>query len=176
MSGPTFHLPAVSHAMQHAVPTRQGGCSVSEHVLAIPGDPVPWQAAVKVGTAPNAPRKVPDRQSRYASEIVTAWERLGIDLWIEKGTPVSITCEFFVTRPKSTHYGSGRNERVLKPQFADAQPTGRPDLSNLVKMVEDALTGVLWRDDDQVTGIHAFKSYVAWWEQPRSIVRIEVAP
>lgn len=164
--GPTsFFDPAVA---RHATPR--------EWVLAVPGDPVPWQAAVKVSSSPKAPRKVPDRQSRHASAIVTAWERTAQDVWLEKGTAVEIDCEFYVTRPKSTHYGSGRNERTLKPAFENAHPTGRPDLSNLVKMVEDALTGVVWKDDDQVVSIRAHKTYIAWWEQPRSVIRIRRLP
>lgn len=143
-----------------------------EIVLVVPGKPIPWQAAVKVSAAPNAPRKMPDRQSRHASEVVTAWERQGRELWLPKGSAVAISCEFFIARPKSTHYGSGRNERELKPQFVGAKPTGRPDLSNLVKLVEDALTGVVWDDDDQVVSIEASKSYISWWEQPRSVIRL----
>lgn len=146
---------------------------MTEHVLVIPGDPVPW--AGKQTNPKTGRRFVAARQSHHAGKIIDAWERLGVELWLEKGTPIAIECDFFITRPKSTHYGSGRNERVLKPQFADAEPTGRPDLSNLVKLVEDALTGVVWKDDDQVTSIRARKQYVAWWEQPRSVVRIRSA-
>ena len=55
---------------------------------------------------------------------------------------------FFVARPKG-HYGTGRNAGVVKPS-APVFPTTKPDATKLVRCVEDALTGVLWRDDAQV--------------------------
>jgi len=148
---------------------------MTERILVIPGDPVPWQAAVKMGKAHNAPRKVPDRQAHYAGKIRETWERQGdASLWLEKGRPVKVVGEFFLSRPKD-QYGSGRNERELKPADHPKHkpaPTGKPDLSNLLKMIEDALTGTVWADDDQVIEISGFKTYVDWWEQSRSVIRI----
>ncbi len=144
------------------------------YVLVVPGDPVPWQAAVKMGNAPNAPRKMPGRQEHHAGKIRTTWKEEGeAALWLEKGRPVKVECLFRVCRPKS-HFGTGRNERALKPQFRDSRPTGRPDLSNLVKMVEDSLTGAIWADDDQITVLGAKKDYIPWWEPPCSEIRIVV--
>lgn len=37
--------------------------------------------------------------------------------------------------------------------------TKRPDLSNLVKFIEDALNGVLWHDDAQIISFNARKCY-----------------
>lgn len=143
--------------------------------LVIPGDPIPWAAAVQMGGM-KGPKKIPDRQARHAGKISEEWHRVGPEgLWLEKGTAVSITCHFLVTRPKTTHYRSGRNERILK-DTAPKYPTGRPDLSNLIKMVEDGLTKVLWADDDQVVRIDGRKGYVNWWDQPRSVIEISVMP
>jgi Holliday junction resolvase RusA-like endonuclease len=55
---------------------------------------------------------------------------------------------FETVRPKG-HYGSGRNAEVLKVS-APVHPTGRPDVLKLGRGVEDALTGVVWRDDAQI--------------------------
>jgi Holliday junction resolvase RusA-like endonuclease len=38
-------------------------------------------------------------------------------------------------------------------------PTGKPDLDNCVKLLMDALNGILWRDDAQVTDIAVIKRY-----------------
>lgn len=35
----------------------------------------------------------------------------------------------------------------------------RPDASNYVKLIEDALNGVVWRDDALVTSLHVWKRY-----------------
>lgn len=138
-------------------------------VLEIPGDPIPW--APKTSNPKSGMRFVPARQAAYAGKVIDAWDRSGNTGYLLK-QPLEIDCTFCVKRPAG-HYGSGRNERVIKPKFVDARPTGRPDLSNLVKMLEDALTTLAWADDDQITTIAARKEYtVDREEQPRSILRI----
>lgn len=60
---------------------------------------------------------------------------------------------FTVPRPKG-HFGV----RGLRPS-APAYPTVRPDVTKLLRAVEDALTGIVWRDDSQVVCQHAYKEY-----------------
>jgi crossover junction endodeoxyribonuclease RusA len=60
---------------------------------------------------------------------------------------------FFVPRPKG-HFGV----RGLLPS-APVHPTKRPDVTKLLRAVEDACTGVVWRDDAQIVAQHAWKSY-----------------
>lgn len=45
----------------------------------------------------------------------------------------------------------------------------RPDLSNLIKFVEDALNGVLWKDDAQIAYLQSSK-----WYSDQEGVRIHV--
>lgn len=62
--------------------------------------------------------------------------------------PILLTVRFYFGRPKS-HYGTGRNAQTLKksaPQYC----ARAPDLSKLVRSLEDAMTGVIYRDDCQV--------------------------
>lgn len=47
-------------------------------------------------------------------------------------------------------------------------PTTKPDFDNLVKMI-DALKGVAWRDDAQITDCHLFKRYAA---VPRTVIEV----
>lgn len=61
---------------------------------------------------------------------------------------VSLDLEFVRPRPKS-HYGTGRNAERLKHSAAE-YPIGKPDTLKLARAVEDALTGVMWRDDSQI--------------------------
>ena len=61
---------------------------------------------------------------------------------------VALTLIFERPRPQS-HFGTGRNAGRLKAS-APEHPTTRPDTLKLARAVEDALTGVVWRDDSQV--------------------------
>lgn len=58
--------------------------------------------------------------------------------------PLMLGLEFYLPRPKG-HYG----KRGLRPS-APPIPTVKPDLLKLARAVEDALTGIVYRDDAQV--------------------------
>lgn len=60
---------------------------------------------------------------------------------------------FKVPRPKG-HYGA----RGLRPS-APEHPIVRPDVTKLLRAIEDACTGIVWRDDAQVIAQHAYKEY-----------------
>lgn len=52
-------------------------------------------------------------------------------------------------RPKG-HMGSGKNAGIIKDSRRAVLPVARPDLTKLERAIEDALTGILWRDDSAV--------------------------
>jgi len=58
--------------------------------------------------------------------------------------PLMLGVEFYMPRPKG-HYG----KRGLRPS-APPIPTVKPDLLKLTRAVEDALTGICYRDDAQI--------------------------
>lgn len=62
--------------------------------------------------------------------------------------------------------------RKTKPRRAAWKPT-RPDLSNLVKSVEDGLNSVGYADDAQVVSIHAHKTHAAQGESPHTEVILQ---
>jgi len=62
--------------------------------------------------------------------------------------PVAMEVKFHFQRPKS-HFRTGRNSGLLK-DTASHHHTGKPDLTKLIRCTEDAMTGVLFRDDSQV--------------------------
>jgi len=70
---------------------------------------------------------------------------------------VTLVIEFTFSRPKS-HFGTGKNADVLKPSYAKYM-TKKPDVSKMVRAVEDALTGIVWKDDSQVISLDASKRY-----------------
>jgi Holliday junction resolvase RusA-like endonuclease len=49
----------------------------------------------------------------------------------------------------------------------------RPDNSNLIKTVEDALNGVVYHDDAQISEEFIWREYHAGDEGPKTIIRIE---
>lgn len=67
--------------------------------------------------------------------------------------PLELTLTFVVPRPKG-HYGT----RGLRPS-APAHPTVKPDVLKLARAVEDALSGVVYRDDAQIVDEHLVKRY-----------------
>lgn len=130
--------------------------------LHIPGKPVPWAPA---HNPREGGRIVPARPAAQAARILLAWQGLGVER-IDKPAGVAIMAVFTVSRPLG-HYGTGRNARLLKPWATALEPTGRPDLSNLCKLIEDALTEHAWHDDDQITRwADARKVYINAWENP----------
>jgi Holliday junction resolvase RusA-like endonuclease len=68
--------------------------------------------------------------------------------------PLMVTMRFSLPRPKS-HYLKLANGRMALKGSAPKYPTGRPDLSNLIKFVEDAWNGIVWHDDAQIVAINA---------------------
>ena len=86
-----------------------------------------------------------DRWRQQVAE--TALEKWG-NVPLDRCDAVRLSLAFFRPRPAS-HYGTGRNAGTLKAS-APAFPTGRPDTVKLARAVEDALTGIVWRDDAQV--------------------------
>lgn len=70
---------------------------------------------------------------------------------------IRLELSFFHVRPKS-HYGTGRNADKLKDSAPKHKIT-MPDTIKLARAVEDALKGVLWRDDNQVCEHHLRKLF-----------------
>jgi len=52
----------------------------------------------------------------------------------------------------------------------DLRPTTRPDIDNYAKIVLDALNEIIYKDDNQVVGLHVYKHYS---ENPRMHVVIK---
>lgn len=84
--------------------------------------------------------------------------------------PLCLTIDFYLPRPKG-HYGTGSNARELRRQ-APAYPTVRPDLTKLIRAVEDALTKIVWHDDAQVVQQHAYKLYA---DVPVCVIHVDPA-
>lgn len=93
----------------------------------------------------------------YVRHVATQAMRLGYPKLEPWPGPVRMTSLFYFTRPKS-HYGTGKNAAILKPS-APAIKTTKPDLSKLVRALEDGLTGVVYVDDAQIVSHVAEKQF-----------------
>lgn len=71
--------------------------------------------------------------------------------------PLWLVVEFFQVRPRG-HYGTGANAAKLKAS-APMYPTGPPDCTKLLRAVEDACQGVLYRNDSQIVQQNVCKNY-----------------
>jgi len=83
---------------------------------------------------------------------------------------VRLSVQFFFARPKA-HYGSGRNASLMK-ESAPAMHIQTPDFSKCMRAVEDALTGVVWRDDCQIVGYGVANG--KYWTNGQARAEIEI--
>ena len=83
---------------------------------------------------------------------------------------ISYKMVFYFQRPKS-HYRTGKYSDLLKP-FCPAWNTKKPDALKLARAVEDALTGIVWKDDSQCCNCQQIKHYT----MEKSRVEIEIYP
>ena len=81
---------------------------------------------------------------------------------------IYLEVNFYMGRPKN-HYGSGKNANGLKASSPEWH-TGRPDIDNLIKFIQDALNKIYWRDDSIICQIIARKLYS---EKPRTEITIK---
>lgn len=140
--------------------------------IELEGDPVPW--ALSRANPKTGARFVPSRQLKHADKLARLYDAHRVGK-VPKPFGVVVGMTFTVQRSKSHWWKGGVSggPLVLKPDAPDF-PTGRPDLSNLVKMVEDALTGVAWVDDDQVVMLHDPRKFFS--RKAATIVRVWLAP
>lgn len=84
------------------------------------------------------------------------------------GKPLDGELEVTVIFGRSVQKSISKKERKLR-LLGSHRPTVKPDLDNYIKSALDALTGVLWKDDNAIVKLVAEKRYM---EQPR--IEIEV--
>lgn len=87
----------------------------------------------------------------------------------EPGQPVAVMGEFILERPTS-HYG----KKGLRPS-APEMLAGGNDADKMMRVVCDALTGIAYHDDRQVTCGPPIKRYAEPNEMPGVIVSIRLA-
>lgn len=82
----------------------------------------------------------------------------------DQSRAIRLDCTFYFARPKG-HYGTGKNANVVKDSSPRAHAT-KPDRDKLLRAVQDALTGTLYRDDCQVYAGNTIKLYCGEGQVP----------
>jgi len=72
-------------------------------------------------------------------------------------SPIKLDVAFYFSRPKS-HYKSGKNAHILKESCPQWHTT-KPDADNCIKLVQDSLNKVFYRDDSLICQVSITKRY-----------------
>lgn len=78
--------------------------------------------------------------------------------------PLVVSMTFYIPRPKG-HYGT----KGVRPG-APMRPTVRPDVLKLARAVEDAMSGIVYRDDSQIVKEVLVKQYTE--EAARTFIEV----
>ncbi|NVN09733.1 RusA family crossover junction endodeoxyribonuclease [Nguyenibacter vanlangensis] len=68
--------------------------------------------------------------------------------------PVSLDIE--ITKAVPASWSNVRRRKALEGALP---ATGKPDLDNVVKLLGDALNGIIWRDDSLIASVSAVRRY-----------------
>jgi len=155
--------------MQHRIPrglNARDYMTDYDYELTILGDPKA-QGRPRACAFGKHARMYERKQDKAAKHTLAVIARLRAPKELLRG-PLRVDIRLYFARPQA-HYGSGRNRGVVKP-LAPLWHTSRPDRDNLDKLVLDALTGVFWRDDNQVCAGEITKQYS---DRPRTEIGIK---
>ena len=123
--------------------------------FSVDGDPVGKQRARYAKRGNYVQTYTPDKTRNYESLIKeAAIQAMGSNEILE--TPVNLYLYIRVPIPKS--YSKKRLEACLN---GSEKPIKKPDASNVLKSVEDAMNGVVYKDDSQIVNIHVTKVYAS---------------
>ncbi len=130
----------------------------------IAGDPVA-QGRPRFSRAGGFVRTYDPAKSRDAKQHVRYGAKIAMDGADPLDGPLKMYAEFGITLPKS-------QERKRTP-VPKRWRTKKPDLDNLVKLIKDACSGIVYLDDNNIVEVHARKMQCAQGEAPYTRLRFE---
>ena len=118
----------------------------------IPGTPVA-KARPRVTRSGHAytPKKTADYEMRVK---ICVMQLMAVQRLRPTTEAVRLTVQAFFPIPAS--WTKAKKEKALN---GDLKHTTKPDLSNIVKAVEDAMNGIVYKDDSQISEIVCVKRY-----------------
>jgi Holliday junction resolvase RusA-like endonuclease len=136
--------------------------------ILLPGVPRAWErAGHRIVTAPGRKpfvRSYVPTQTDKEQERIRKLARVAMGNKPPIDGPVELRFVAFMPVPKSWS-----NRKKLAALGDEIRPTPKPDLSNLVKLCEDAMNKIVFRDDSLITDSFLWKRYA---DRPR--LQIEV--
>jgi Holliday junction resolvase RusA-like endonuclease len=82
--------------------------------------------------------------------------------------PLNLCVTFYRTRPKNHYCKRGLSAHGMRTAY----PATKPDATKLLRGLEDACTGIVWRDDAQIVRQFVEK---AWGERDMTVVEVTPA-
>ena len=114
---------------------------------------------------------IPTKTRKYMKQVASAFKLLNVPM-IDGAVELNIS--EYRERPQY-HYGTGRNTGMVKGQYREVFCVTKPDTSNTLKGIEDALNGLAWTDDAYIIDTHHHKRYANPGERVGVFVTIEPA-
>lgn len=136
-------------------------------MVTVLGEAVPKGRPRAYRAGPSIRMFTPATTTNYEAHVRHAWNTSARNdariSWPATGA-VELDVAFYRAPPKSMS-----KTRRAAALAGDVMPTTKPDLDNLVKSIKDALNGVAYRDDAQISRLSARKLYA---DQPRAIITL----
>ena len=119
----------------------------------VPGEPIAKCRARAFVRCGKIGHYTPDKTATYESLVrLFASRAMGNKPPMKEAIMLTVDAHFSI--PRSWPVRKQEDAEVMK-----IRKISRPDLSNVVKSVEDALNGVIWVDDSQIVQLHSSKHY-----------------
>lgn len=127
-----------------------------KRIYVVFGEPVAWKRPAQTVNGIRYDAQKHEKEG-YAVQLLRYHRGAKID------APMKLYITFYIEIPKSW---SDKKKQAAAGTYVSI----RPDTSNLIKFIEDACNGVIWRDDSLVVEIVAQKVYDF---TPRTVLNIE---
>ncbi len=125
------------------------------------GEPVAW-ARTRISKTGSLFTPKRQRNNAVALKLLAQQEMIGREPF-DGPVRVDLIAEFAI--PKS--YSRAKRAAAL---LRDIRPAKKPDLSNIIKQVEDAFNGVVYRDDCQIVEYRTLQK--VYGGQPKILVTV----
>ena len=96
----------------------------------------------------------PKQTVEYESWVRICYLEQCRGIYFEKGVPVAMDIDIYQKIPKSV--SKKKHDAMM---CGEIRPTTRPDVSNVLKSIEDGLNSVAYYDDSQITELRVFRYY-----------------